>query len=115
MKPILWLFDSRDILRDFPEEVRFEAGYSLFEIQKGETPENTKPLRGLGKDIHGIYEIIVDHDKETYRVVYIAKLKKGVYVLSAFHKKSKAGIGIPPKDKDLIISRYKEALARDTT
>lgn len=113
MKPLYWLFDSLDILKDYPDEVRHEAGYSLHVIQKGGTPWNVKALRGLGKDIHGVYEIIVDHDKETYRVVYVAKLKKGVYVLSTFHKKSKAGISIPPKDKELIISRYKEALTRD--
>jgi len=115
MKELYWLFDSKEVLKSFPEEVRTEAGFSIHEIQKGGTPENSKPLRGLGKGIHGVYEIVVDHDKETYRVLYVAKFKSGVYVLSAFHKKSKAGISIPPKDMELIISRYKAALERDTS
>lgn len=115
MKDLCWLFDSKEVLKSFPEEVRTEAGFTLFEIQNGGTPGNTKPLRGLGKGIHGVYEIVMDHDKETYRVVYLAKLKSGVYVLSVFHKKSKSGIGIPPKDMELIITRYKVALERDTS
>jgi len=115
MKDLYWLFDTKDVLKSFPKEVITEAGFSLFEIQKGGTPDNAKSLRGLGKGIHGVYEIVVDHDKETYRVVYVAKLKSGVYVLSAFHKKSKAGISIPPKDMELIVSRYKAALERDTS
>lgn len=115
MKELHWLFDSKEVLKSFPEEVRTEAGFSLYEIQKGGTPENSKPLQGLGKGIHGVYEIVVDHDKETYRVMYVAKFKSGVYVLSAFQKKSKTGKGIPIKDKELIVSRYKAALERDTS
>ncbi len=109
MKSLFWVGDSKEKLRAFPDDVKDEAGATLRKIQYGQTIENTKPLASLGKDLSGVLEIILDHDKETYRVVYIAKFAKAIYVLHAFHKKSKTGIGIPPQDKDLIIKRYKIA------
>ena len=102
-------------LRDFPGPVRDESGYSLLEVQHGKSPENSKQLTGLAKGITGILEIVIDHDKETYRVVYVAKLVKGVYVLHVFHKKSKSGIGIPPRDTNLIVRRYKIACENEAT
>lgn len=115
MKELHWLFDSKEVLRSFPDEVKFEAGFSLREIQRGGKPDNSKALRGLGHGVSGVFELVLSHDKEAYRVVYVARLKSGVYVLSAFHKKSKAGISIPPKDMELIISRYKCAVERDSS
>lgn len=109
-KGIIWLGDSCQILRGMPSQVKVEMGVALFEVQQGGKPDNAKPLKELGKGITGVYEIVVDHDKETYRSVYVAKLKKGVYVLHVFHKKSKHGIGIPREDSDKIIARYRQAL-----
>lgn len=113
MKQIFWVGDSKDILRSFPEDVKDEAGSALRRVQYGQTPNHMRPLAGLGRGVRGVYEIILDHDKETYRVVYVARLARGIYVLHAFHKKSKSGIGIPPKDKELIVARYKTAVVHD--
>lgn len=113
MKIVIWLGDSLDTLCKFPDDVQDEAGSTLRKIQYGQTPDSVTPLNNLGNGIAGVFEIRVDHDRETYRVVYVAKLAKGVYVLHVFHKKSKSGIGIPPKDKDLIIKRYKMAREHD--
>lgn len=113
MKQIFWVGDSKDILRSFPEDVKDEAGSALRRVQYGQTPKHLRPLAELGRGVRGVYEIILDHDKETYRVVYVARLARGIYVLHAFHKKSKSGIGIPPKDKELIVARYKTAVGHD--
>jgi len=109
-KSLFWLGDSRQALRGMPSEVKVEVGVALFEVQQGGKPEKAKPLGNLGKGITGVHEIIVDHDKETYRSVYVAKLKKGVYVLHVFHKKSKHGIGIPREDVEKILTRYRQAI-----
>jgi len=55
-------------------------------------------------------EIISDHNKNTYRAVYIAKLGDDIYVLHSFQKKSKTGIKTPKQDIDLIKQRL--ALAK---
>ena len=115
MKSIYWTGNSRQDIRNFPNAVKEEAGLSLQKIQYGHQPANVSPLTELGKGISGVLEIIIDSNKETYRVVYVAKLQKGIYVLHAFHKKSKSGISIPQKDKDTIIRRYKLAREQDSS
>jgi phage-related protein len=115
MKTLLWVGKSKENLREFPDAAQDEAGSKLRRIQYGQTPEGIKPLAQLGKGIVGVQEIRIDCDKETYRVVYVARLVKGVYVLHAFHKKSKTGIGIPSLEKNLIIENYKAACEYDAS
>jgi phage-related protein len=38
VKRIVWLGDSLDRLREFPEDARHEAGYQLERIQAGRDP-----------------------------------------------------------------------------
>jgi phage-related protein len=38
LKPIMWLGDSRENLRDFPGDPRREAGYQLERVQAGMEP-----------------------------------------------------------------------------
>jgi len=45
--------------------------------------------------------------------VYVVNLKKAVYVLHAFMKKSKSGIGLPKPDAELIEARLKRAYSLD--
>jgi phage-related protein len=46
--------------------------------------------------------------KEQYRVIWLAKIENSVYVLHAFHKKSKHGIETPKHEKDIAEQRLKE-------
>lgn len=79
-------------------------GYALWLAQMGEHYENAKPLKGLDS---GVFEIISDFDKSTYRSVYIVNLGDAVYVLHVFQKKSKTGIKTPQEEIDLIKQRLK--------
>ena len=67
----------------------------------------TKPcwLTGIGRSVQ---EIRVAYSKEAYRVIYVTKLADCIYVLHAFHKKSKTGIETPKGEIDLAKKRYKE-------
>ena len=44
---------------------------------------------------------------------YVVKLRKAIYVLHAFIKKSKFGIELPKPDAELIEARLKRAYATD--
>jgi len=105
-KALIWLRDSKRNLMEFPEKVRREFGHALHFAQEGEMHPSCKPLKGFGS---GVFEIIQDFNKDTYRVVYAVKLKDKVYVLHAFQKKSKQGIKTPPKDLALIKERLRRA------
>jgi phage-related protein len=45
--------------------------------------------------------------------MYVVALRKAVYVLHAFMKKSTSGIGLPRPDADVIAARLKRAEALD--
>jgi phage-related protein len=108
---INWLYDSKKRLLDFPKEVRTQVGFALSEAQMGRKADYSKPMTGLGA---GVFEIVADHDGDTYRSVYAVKLGEDIYVLHSFQKKSTIGIKTPKPDLDLIktrLSRVKEHLA----
>jgi phage-related protein len=68
------------------------------------------PALSLGRDTGpGIFELVEDHDGNTYRVVYTVRFKVVVYVLHAFQKKSPKGIKTAKTDVDLIARRLRAA------
>jgi phage-related protein len=109
LKPLEWVGDSLESLKEFPEDVKDIVGYALYLAQSGDKHSCAKPLKGFGGA--GVQEIAEDFDGDTYRVVYTVKLAGVVYVLHAFQKKSKHGIATPKQDMDLIKGRLKQAQA----
>ncbi len=87
MKPVRFLGDSLERLREFPEDARNNAGYQLEQVQRGKQPDDFKPMPSIGK---GVEEIRVLDDSGIYRVIYTARLADAVYVLHAFQKKTQA-------------------------
>lgn len=110
VKDLYWLADSRTVLSGFPKAVKIEIGVALRLIQNGEMPKISKPLKHIGS---GIHEIRASHTGNTFRTVYIAKLKNAVYVLDSFQKKSKKGKAIPANIVNRIKRRLGEAKALD--
>ena len=102
---IVWVGDARKALLEFPKEVRIAIGHALSEAQVGRKVDYAKPMKGFGV---GVFEIVADFDRDTYRGVYAVKLGADVYVLHAFKKKSTSGIATPKPDIDLIRRRIKQ-------
>jgi phage-related protein len=107
IKKIDFIGSSKKGIREFPEEVKEDIGYALFEVQKGGKPASAKPLKGFGGA--GVLEIIENFEGDTYRAVYTVKFSNVVYVLHCFQKKSKHGIKTPQKEIALIKQRLKTA------
>jgi phage-related protein len=85
MKPVVFLGDSLDHIRAFPERPRRDAGFQLDRVQRGLDPDDWKPMTAIG---FGVREIRLRDAMGAYRVVYIANFAEAVYVLHAFHKKT---------------------------
>lgn len=100
MKPLQFLGDSLKCLREFPEDARQDAGYQLDLVQRGEQPQDFKPMPSIGK---GVEELRVWDETGTYRVIYTARIADAVYVLHAFHKKTQA---TSKRDIDIAKERY---------
>lgn len=77
------------------------------QVVPGAKPLGKGALKGLG-----IIELCDDHDGDTCRTVYAARVGRAVYVLDAFKKQSKHGIATPKHETDLVRQRY-EAAVRD--
>ncbi|MGO9451953.1 MAG: type II toxin-antitoxin system RelE/ParE family toxin [Candidatus Binataceae bacterium] len=106
----MWVGSSKDDISALPGPVKASLGHRLRQVQDGETPLDLKPLRQFGA---GVFELRESFDKNAYRLVYVVNLKKAIYVLHAFMKKSKSGVGLPKPDAELIETRLKRAHALD--
>ena len=109
-KSVIWIGSSKDDISALPGPVRASLGHRLRQVQDGETPLDMKPLRQFGA---GVFELRERFDKNAYRLVYVVNLEKAVYVLHAFMKKSKSGIGLPKPDAELIGTRLRRARTLD--
>jgi phage-related protein len=78
--------DSRARLQAAPTDIRSDAGYQLDLVQRGEVPEDFKPMPDIGS---GVMEIRI-HGNNDYRVFYIARFDEAIYVLHCFVKKTQA-------------------------
>ena len=47
MKKIQFLGDSLKCLREFPEDAKQDAGYQLDKVQRGEQPDDFKPMPSI--------------------------------------------------------------------
>ena len=109
-RPLVWIGSSKENISAMPKPVKGSFGYRLRRIQQGSPTADTKALSQFGP---GVYELREAYDKNAYRLMYVVKLKKAVYVLHAFMKKSKSGIGLSTADANLIRSRLQRAIAGD--
>ena len=69
-----------------PADIRSDVGYQLDLVQRGERPEDFKPMPDVGL---GVMETRIHGDNE-YRVFYVARYEEAVYVLHCFVKKTQA-------------------------
>jgi len=102
LKRVDFIGSSLEDLKKFPDEVKQDIGYALFEAQQGLKPIRVKPLKGFGA---GVLEIIENSIGGTYRAVYTVKFPEVIYVLHCFQKKSTRGIKTPRQDIELIKKR----------
>ncbi len=87
MKRLRFLGDSLSCLREFPADAKHDAGFQLDKVQRGEQPDDFKPMPAIGK---GVEEIRVRDDSGIFRVIYTARRAEAIYVLHAFQKRTQA-------------------------
>lgn len=105
-RPLDWIGSSKRDFLTFPEAVKDELGNALGLAQFGGNHPKVKPWKGQGP---GVFEVVENHDGDTYRAVYVVRFRKVVYVLHAFQKKSPSGIRTARTDIELIARRLRLA------
>ena len=102
LKPVKWLGDSRERIREFPDDLRREVGHQLERVQAGKEPADRKPMPSVGL---GVSEIRVRDRTGAFRIIYVAKFSEAVYVIHAFQKKARK---TPKPDIDLAGKRFRD-------
>src|SRR6266404_2413852 len=93
MRPVRFMGDSREVLRELPDEVKSEIGFALERVQQGKMPV-----------------IVSDFKGGTFRAVYTVRFPRAIYVLHVFQKKSKRGIATPKREIDLVKRRLAQVV-----
>lgn len=77
-------------------------------VQRGESPDDFKPLAEIGK---GVEELRIWDESGTYRVIYLARMIEAVYVLHAFQKKTRT-----TSKRDIAVAklRYERLIRGDS-
>lgn len=106
MLPALIHERVRSALRKFPEQVRDQLGFAVFELQQGK--RLVMPLsRTMPSVGPGVSELRVKDASGQYRVFYVIVSERGVIVFHAFRKKTQA---TPKSEIELGRKRLKEML-----
>lgn len=82
---VVWVGDSQEALRAFPKRPQQDLGYALYQVQLGQSPPDSKPMRTVAP---GVYELREQDERTWYRVIYLKKIKNVVYVLHCFEKQT---------------------------
>lgn len=105
-RPLDWVGSAKKDFLAFPEAVKNDMGYALAVVQLGGQPPSAKPWKGQGA---GVFELVENHDGDSYRAVYTVRFREVIYVLHAFQKKSPKGIKTAQSDVALVARRLKAA------
>ena len=103
---IVWESNSREVLQSFPDAVRQNLGFSLWQLQQGVRPSNHRPLPAIGP---GVFELRDQDERAWYRVIYLSRTKDVIHVLHCFEKKRRE---IPRSDFETAKQRLKDVKAR---
>ena len=105
-RPLHWVGSSLKDMARFPLDVQRSIGFALSAAQYGGKHPSAKPWKGEGQRV---FEVVKDHDGDTFRAVYTVRFVNAVYVLHAFQKKSPRGVITRQSDINLIRERLKLA------
>jgi len=103
---VAWEGDTREVLISFPEAVRHNFGFYLWQLQQGDKPTNYRPLPSVGA---GVYELRDQDESTWYRVVYLSRINDVIHVLHCFEKESRQ---MPRKDFENARQRLRVVRAR---
>ena len=100
---IEWMGNSKQVLSSWPVAIKTSLGFELRKVQRGEMPSDSKLLPGIGE---GVRELREADAHIWYRVAYLPRKGKVVYVLHAFEKQ---GAKTPRNAVTTIEQRLKAA------
>lgn len=110
MRSAIFHRSVRDVMREFPPEVKRSLGKAIWELQQG--ARLGMPLsRPMPAVLAGVEELRVKDSTGAYRAFYYTRSTRGILVFHAFSKRSQK---TPPSEISLGKRRLKELLDEET-
>ena len=106
-KSVIWVGDSKEVIRDFPKDVREDFGFGLWQLQQGSIPPCSRPMLSIGQ---AVFELKTKDKSGWYRAIYMTKVKDKIFILHCFMKKSSK---TARNDLELAKQRYKAVIAQE--
>jgi phage-related protein len=108
IRPAIFDARARQKIQSFPKAVRLALGKAIFDLQRGSQPG--MPLsRSMPTVAPGVHELRIKDEDGIYRVFYIFKSVRGVFILHAFAKKTQK---TPLREIELARKRLREFVER---
>ena len=87
MKQAVWVKSTLKHVQQFPDEIRKELGFFLFQLQIGKILEmpHSRSMPSLGKSC---FELRIKDGYGAYRIFYYLKIESEIFVFHAFQKKT---------------------------
>jgi phage-related protein len=104
MKPVRFLGDPLQCVRNFSVDARQDAGHLVDTVQRGLQPDDFKPMSTMGS---GVEEIRMRDDAGSYRAICPARLADVLCVLHAFQKQPRRA---SQRDIELAKARFGELM-----
>lgn len=104
MKEVIFLGNSLENLRSFPDNARRDAGFEIDRLQRDLEPRDWKPMPSVG---NGVREIRIREKSGIFRIVYAVKVAETVHILHTFQKKTQA---TAKSDIDLARQRFRHVM-----
>lgn len=111
LRPVLFHVRARDEVRGLSRLVRIELGSALMALQRGFNlgMPHSRPMPTIGA---GVEELRLRDQSGQYRVFFLRKAAAGIFVLSAFQKKTQqtpqAEINVAKRRLKEMLDEYKE-------
>lgn len=97
--------DSLKVLRGFPDGIKQDLGYALYQLQSGGQPADSRPMPSVGE---GVFELREQDERAWYRAIYYRRVKDVIHVLHCFEKRSRK---TPARDLATARARLQRLLA----
>ena len=103
--------DSRQVLRDWPEDIRASMGQSLRLLQHGlPAALDVRPMQSIGQ---GVFELKDADESAWYRLIYLARIEDRLYILDCFTKSSRKTARNDLDTAKMRLARVKQQLREE--
>jgi phage-related protein len=106
MKKALFHPKAREVIKSFPDDVRFKLGKAIYLLQRGEVL-GMPMSKAMPSVATGVSELRVRGEDGIYRAFYFSKSDRGILVFHAFMKKTQR---TPELEIQLAQKRLKDLL-----